>query len=144
MIGIIGKKLGMTQIFNAEGQEIPVTVIEAEPNPVVSVTDGATAGFAAVQLGLGQQRMAQLHAGRRDKLEISPNLWAGIGLVRGGAGTALVGDADTVAAGSRSMRMSESIRSSCRAIRIWRRPIDLRNWCSRTSPSVRATQSRSD
>src|SRR6202012_2793047 len=46
---------------------------------------------------VGQQRMLQLHGGRRDKLEISPNLWAGVGLVRGGAGTALVGDAETVA-----------------------------------------------
>ena len=35
MIGIIGKKLGMTQIFNEQGQQIPVTVIEAEPNPVL-------------------------------------------------------------------------------------------------------------
>jgi alkanesulfonate monooxygenase len=43
----------------------------------------------------GQQRMSQLHAGKRDKLEISPNLWAGVGLVRGGAGTALVGDPET-------------------------------------------------
>ena len=47
---------------------------------------------------IGQQRMAQLHGGRRDQLEISPNLWAGVGLVRGGAGTALVGDPSTVAA----------------------------------------------
>jgi alkanesulfonate monooxygenase len=47
---------------------------------------------------VGQKRMAELHGGRRDKLEISPNLWAGVGLVRGGAGTALVGDAETVAA----------------------------------------------
>lgn len=46
---------------------------------------------------VGQRRMAELHGGRRDKLEISPNLWAGIGLVRGGAGTALVGDPQTVA-----------------------------------------------
>ncbi len=45
----------------------------------------------------GQRRMAQLHAGSRDKLEVSPNLWAGVGLVRGGAGTALVGDPATVA-----------------------------------------------
>jgi alkanesulfonate monooxygenase len=45
----------------------------------------------------GQRRMSQLHRGRRDALEVSPNLWAGVGLVRGGAGTALVGDADTVA-----------------------------------------------
>ena len=47
---------------------------------------------------VGQQRMSALHGGRRDKLEVSPNLWAGVGLVRGGAGTALVGDPDTVAA----------------------------------------------
>ncbi|WP_375511586.1 FMNH2-dependent alkanesulfonate monooxygenase [uncultured Nostoc sp.] len=46
----------------------------------------------------GQRRMAQLHKGNRQNLEISPNLWAGVGLVRGGAGTALVGDAETVAA----------------------------------------------
>ena len=46
---------------------------------------------------VGQSRMSQLHGGHRDKLEVSPNLWAGVGLVRGGAGTALVGDPDTVA-----------------------------------------------
>ncbi|WP_181666450.1 FMNH2-dependent alkanesulfonate monooxygenase [Herminiimonas fonticola] len=46
----------------------------------------------------GQRRMAALHGGKKDKLEVSPNLWAGVGLVRGGAGTALVGDAETVAA----------------------------------------------
>lgn len=50
----------------------------------------------------GQRRMAALHGGggkrTRADLEISPNLWAGVGLVRGGAGTALVGDARTVAA----------------------------------------------
>lgn len=47
---------------------------------------------------VGQDRMRALHGGRRDKLEVSPNLWAGVGLVRGGAGTALVGDPETVAA----------------------------------------------
>ncbi|ALF52645.1 alkanesulfonate monooxygenase [Nostoc piscinale CENA21] len=46
----------------------------------------------------GQRRMSQLHKGSRETLEISPNLWAGVGLVRGGAGTALVGDPDRVAA----------------------------------------------
>ncbi|SHO67148.1 alkanesulfonate monooxygenase [Pseudoxanthobacter soli DSM 19599] len=46
---------------------------------------------------VGQRRMAELHGGRRDKLEVSPNLWAGVGLVRGGAGTALVGNPDEVA-----------------------------------------------
>ena len=47
---------------------------------------------------VGQQRMTQLHHGNREALEISPNLWVGVGLVRGGAGTALVGDPQTVAA----------------------------------------------
>ncbi|MGM9487582.1 FMNH2-dependent alkanesulfonate monooxygenase [Ideonella sp. YS5] len=52
----------------------------------------------------GQRRMAALHGGRFDKadvrrgLEVSPNLWAGVGLVRGGAGTALVGNPEQVAA----------------------------------------------
>jgi alkanesulfonate monooxygenase len=46
----------------------------------------------------GQKRMLALHGGCRDRLEIAPNLWAGVGLVRGGAGTALVGDPATVAA----------------------------------------------
>ncbi|MCQ9426206.1 FMNH2-dependent alkanesulfonate monooxygenase [Pseudomonas sp. LJDD11] len=45
----------------------------------------------------GQRRMAQLHGGRRDNLVVAPNLWAGVGLVRGGAGTALVGNPEQVA-----------------------------------------------
>ncbi|CAN5862166.1 LLM class flavin-dependent oxidoreductase [soil metagenome] len=45
----------------------------------------------------GQRRMLALHGGRRDDLEVSPNLWAGIGLARGGAGTALVGSHEEVA-----------------------------------------------
>lgn len=45
----------------------------------------------------GQRRMSSLHGGRRDKLVVAPNLWAGVGLVRGGAGTALVGSPQEVA-----------------------------------------------
>ena len=45
----------------------------------------------------GQRRMTALHGGRTDALEVSPNLWAGVGLVRGGAGTALVGSHHEVA-----------------------------------------------
>lgn len=54
--------------------------------------------FAKASDSVGQARMVALHQGRRDKLEVSPNLWAGIGLVRSGAGTALVGSPKTVAA----------------------------------------------
>jgi alkanesulfonate monooxygenase len=59
--------------------------------------------IAKVQAGLqrseseGQKRMLALHGGSTDGLEISPNLWAGVGLARGGAGTALVGSHDEVA-----------------------------------------------
>lgn len=49
------------------------------------------------QDSIGQKRMMQLHNGDKSKLEISPNLWAGIGLIRGGAGTALVGSPESVA-----------------------------------------------
>jgi alkanesulfonate monooxygenase len=45
----------------------------------------------------GQRRMLDLHGGRTDGLEVYPNLWAGVGLVRGGAGTALVGSYEEVA-----------------------------------------------
>jgi alkanesulfonate monooxygenase len=60
----------------------------------VAAAQKAFARFDSV----GQQRMAALHGGRRDQLEVSPNLWAGVGLVRGGAGTALVGNPQEVAA----------------------------------------------
>jgi len=58
----------------------------------------AQARFVTEADSVGQKRMAALHNGRRDSLEVSPNLWAGIGLVRSGAGTALVGSPKTVAA----------------------------------------------
>jgi large subunit ribosomal protein L3 len=57
MIGIIGKKLGMTQIFNDAGQQVPCTVVEATPNPVVQVMEKQAHGFAAVQLGYGVQKL---------------------------------------------------------------------------------------
>lgn len=65
------------------------------------VTDDAIEAFQrAMSKGsdsVGQSRMSALHNGSRANLEVSPNLWAGIGLVRTGAGTALVGDPDTIA-----------------------------------------------
>ena len=56
----------------------------------------AQAGYAKMD-SVGQARMAALHGGRRDRLVVAPNLWAGVGLVRGGAGTALVGAPEQVA-----------------------------------------------
>lgn len=74
---------------------------EAANNLIKYVDDktiqASQAQFSSSQ-AVGQHRMQALHNGRRDRLEVSPNLWAGVGLVRGGAGTALVGDADTLVA----------------------------------------------
>jgi alkanesulfonate monooxygenase len=73
----------------------------AEADRLISRLDDSTIAEAqkvfARMDSVGQSRMTRLHGGRREKLEISPNLWAGVGLVRGGAGTALVGDPETVA-----------------------------------------------
>jgi len=63
-----------------------------DPEVVRSVQQGL-----ALSESEGQRRMLALHGGGRDGLEIHPNLWAGIGLVRGGAGTALVGSHTEVA-----------------------------------------------
>ena len=52
MKGILGRKLGMTQVFTKEGKVIPVTVIEVEPNVVTQVKTKETDGYNAVQLGV--------------------------------------------------------------------------------------------
>jgi large subunit ribosomal protein L3 len=62
MIGVIGRKVGMTQLFNEAGQQIPCTVVEATPNPVTRVTTKESAGFAAVELGFGSQRVKRANA----------------------------------------------------------------------------------
>ena len=56
MSGIIGRKLGMTQIFDDAGSVVPVTVIEAGPCPVVQVRSEDRDGYAAVQLGFGAKK----------------------------------------------------------------------------------------
>jgi large subunit ribosomal protein L3 len=55
MPGLIGKKVGMTRIFDGEGMQIPVTVIEAGPCPVVQVKSLDRDGYHAVQVGYGAQ-----------------------------------------------------------------------------------------
>jgi large subunit ribosomal protein L3 len=86
MIGMIGKKVGMTQIFNEQGQQIPVTVIEAPPNPVLQVNAKERFGYASVQLGYGEQTMRRESAsgertprGRRaNKAEVGHAAKAGL------------------------------------------------------------------
>jgi large subunit ribosomal protein L3 len=57
MLGLIGRKIGMTQVFNEQGHQVPVTVVEAKPNPVVKVIAGERTkpGYRAVELGYGSQ-----------------------------------------------------------------------------------------
>jgi len=54
--GILGKKLGMTQVFSATGEIVPVTVVEAGPCIVTQVKTVENDGYAAVQLGFGQAK----------------------------------------------------------------------------------------
>jgi large subunit ribosomal protein L3 len=73
MPGLIGKKVGMTRIFNEDGVQVPVTVIEAGPCPVVQVKSDDTDGYIAVQLGFGAQK-----AKRASKPEVGHAAKAGL------------------------------------------------------------------
>jgi len=75
MIGLIGKKVGMTQIFDDKGEVIPVTVIEAGPCTVTELRSAELNGYAAVQLGFGavrEQRMTRPALGQFKKRNLSP------------------------------------------------------------------------
>ncbi len=56
MAGIIGRKVGMTRVFDDDGAVIPVTVVEAGPCPVVQVKTHETDGYEAVQIGFGSKK----------------------------------------------------------------------------------------
>jgi large subunit ribosomal protein L3 len=56
MAGIIGKKIGMTRIFDDNGSQVPVTVVEAGPCPVTQIKSDETDGYAAIQLGFGAKK----------------------------------------------------------------------------------------
>ncbi len=56
MSGIIGKKIGMSTVFNAEGEIVPVTVIQAGPCKVVAIRTKEKDGYEALQLGFGERK----------------------------------------------------------------------------------------
>jgi large subunit ribosomal protein L3 len=60
-VGIIGTKLGMTQVFDAEGRSIPVTVIQAGPCPVTQIKTKQTDGYTAIQVGYGDVKPKALN-----------------------------------------------------------------------------------
>ena len=72
---IIGKKLGMTQIFSADGKVIPVTVVEAGPCPVVQIKTVGNDGYEAVKVGFGnvdEKRVNKPDAGQFKKVGVAP------------------------------------------------------------------------
>jgi large subunit ribosomal protein L3 len=79
MAGIIGRKIGMTRVFDDSGAQVPVTVIEAGPCPVTQIKDEERDGYRAVQLGFGSKkpkRTSRAEAGHAAKagLEQAPRL----------------------------------------------------------------------
>jgi alkanesulfonate monooxygenase len=96
-----GRQLSFGIRLHVIVRETSAQAWEAADDLIRHLTDAEIARAQATFAGMdsvGQRRMVELHGGHRDKLEVSPNLWAGVGLVRGGAGTSLVGDPETVAA----------------------------------------------
>ncbi|WP_024822569.1 50S ribosomal protein L3 [Aminobacterium mobile] len=74
-IGILGRKLGMTQIYNETGQAVPVTVIQAGPCPVVALRTPDKNGYSAVLLGFGEMKPHKLTKpvkGQFDKVNVEP------------------------------------------------------------------------
>ena len=73
--GLIGKKIGMTQIFDEKGNVVPVTVVEAGPNVIVQKKTIENDGYEAVQVGFGDQKVARVNKpmkGHFDKSGVAP------------------------------------------------------------------------
>ena len=75
-IGLIGKKVGMTQLFDENGKVVPVTVIEAGPCPVVQRKTAANDGYEAIQIGFWPQlkakRVTRPMRGHFEKVKVAP------------------------------------------------------------------------
>ena len=56
MVGLIGKKVGMSQLFLENGNVVPVSLIEAGPCPVVQIKDEKKDGYKAIQIGFGSRK----------------------------------------------------------------------------------------
>ena len=67
--GILGRKVGMTQIFTENGQLVPVTVIEATPNKVIQIKTRETDGYEAIQVGFGEKRDKLINKPEQGHLE---------------------------------------------------------------------------
>jgi large subunit ribosomal protein L3 len=75
MLGILGKKIGMTNIFDQEGRFVPVTLIEAGPCPVLKIKSKDKYGYSAILLGYGEKKPSKItrpQGGWFKKLKTSP------------------------------------------------------------------------
>jgi large subunit ribosomal protein L3 len=75
MAALIGKKIGMTQVFTEDGTRVPVTVIEAGPCPVTGVRDAERDGYSAVQLAFGEApeyKLTKAELGHLKKADAGP------------------------------------------------------------------------
>ncbi|MCI9144861.1 MAG: 50S ribosomal protein L3 [Eubacterium sp.] len=73
--GLIGKKIGMTQIFDETGKVIPVTVVEAGPCAVTQVKTMENDGYEAIQVGFGDMKVSRVNKpmkGHFDKADVAP------------------------------------------------------------------------
>jgi large subunit ribosomal protein L3 len=98
---LLGKKLGMTQVYDAQNVLVPVTVVEAGPCPVVQVKTVETDGYNAVQLGFGAQKAknaskAEAAHAKKAGLETAPRVLSEVRLAA--APTVKAGDVVTVTA----------------------------------------------
>ena len=99
-IGLVGRKVGMTQIFDTDGTAVPVTVIEAGPCPVVQKKTVATDGYEAIQIGFQSEakaaRLTKPVRGHFDKVQVPYQRHLREIRLRGGEGEFQVGQVLTV------------------------------------------------
>ena len=77
-MGILGRKVGMTQVFDEEGKAVPVTVIEAGPCPIVEIRTPEKNSYSAVQLGYGEVKPSKVIKpikGHFEKQNATPKRW---------------------------------------------------------------------
>src|SRR4051812_11159822 len=115
MAGILGRKIGMTQLFTEEGERVPATVIQAGPCWVTAVRDSERDGYRAVQLGFGEAKERRLPKARLGHLKKAgaPALkhLAEFRLAEDENGDVKIGEQVTVAAFEKGQRVKVSGRS---------------------------------
>ena len=82
MEGLIGKKVGMTQVYDADGVRTCVTVIEAGPCPVVQLKTAEKDGYVAAQLGFGEQKVKRLSKAEAGHLKKTGGLEGGLKVLK--------------------------------------------------------------